>query len=474
MANYRKFIYASNSGGTLDGTAYATEAEKWAYIVTQASTANGKWYKTIIFREATNEIYNRGKAYGLSSADASRISALETWKINFDVASQILSGYSVAQENAPISASDDIKTAFGKVQKSINDIKTEIGQKAKANTAGQGEPSNAVSATGLYKAIEDGIVEAVARVVANADADFDTLKEVADWIKSDVTGAAKMQTQIATLVADANTNGSVAKAKADAQSYADDKVNALDLASNNANAVATDASGYVTTTLSQTNGLIRNESVTVVYGTFASGAQVVANNGIATVEGVKAYIDVAKGKAESSLQQLVFADVTIDYNYDGDLRNDVATQLVMNPIVIDEGATYEEVYNEETGEYEEVEGEHIYREDSFLLGGNSLYVDSYDTHDEDEPMYVEVAINGSYDFPEIYVTVTTATMADQENDYPTSGLAIASDVYNYFSTKISDLGADIRAELETTEKVVAMALKEHEDRITDIEDWVEW
>lgn len=126
MANYRKFIYASNSGGTLDGTAYATEAEKWAYIVTQASTANGKWYKTIIFREATNEIYNRGKAYGLSSADASRISALETWKINFDVASQILSGYSVAQENAPISASDDIKTAFGKVQKSINDIKTEI------------------------------------------------------------------------------------------------------------------------------------------------------------------------------------------------------------------------------------------------------------------------------------------------------------------------------------------------------------
>ena len=263
MANYRKFIYASNSGGTLDGTAYATEAEKWAYIVTQASTANGKWYKTIIFREATNEIYNRGKAYGLSSADASRISALETWKINFDVASQILSGYSVAQENAPISASDDIKTAFGKVQKSINDIKTEIGQKAKANTAGQGEPSNAVSATGLYKAIEEGIVEAVARVVANADADFDTLKEVADWIKSDVTGAAKMQTQIATLVADANTNGSVAKAKADAQSYADDKVNALDLASNNANAVATDASGYVTTTLSQTNGLIRNESVTV-------------------------------------------------------------------------------------------------------------------------------------------------------------------------------------------------------------------
>lgn len=32
----------------------------------------------------------------------------------------------------------------------------------------------------------------VAKVVAGADADFDSLKEVADWIKSDTTGAAKM------------------------------------------------------------------------------------------------------------------------------------------------------------------------------------------------------------------------------------------------------------------------------------------
>lgn len=227
MANYRKFIYVTNSGGTLDGKVFATEADKWAYIVTQASAPNGKWYKSIIFREATDGIYNRGKVYGLSVSDASRISALESWKINFDVASQILKGYSEAQVNTPISASDDIKTAFGKVQKSINDIKTEIGRKAEENTAQEGEPSNAVSATGLYKEIEDGIAETIARIVADADADFDTLKEVADWIKSDVTGAARMQTQIATLIADANTNGSVAKAKADAQTYADEKVGEL-------------------------------------------------------------------------------------------------------------------------------------------------------------------------------------------------------------------------------------------------------
>lgn len=41
--------------------------------------------------------------------------------------------------------------------------------------------------------------DAVAAVVAGADSDFDTLKEVADWIKSDTTGAAALQTDVAGL-----------------------------------------------------------------------------------------------------------------------------------------------------------------------------------------------------------------------------------------------------------------------------------
>ena len=41
--------------------------------------------------------------------------------------------------------------------------------------------------------------EAVAAVVAGADSDFDTLKEVADWIKNDKTGAAALQTDVAGL-----------------------------------------------------------------------------------------------------------------------------------------------------------------------------------------------------------------------------------------------------------------------------------
>ena len=51
---------------------------------------------------------------------------------------------------------------------------------------GEGEGS-------VKKAVADGI----AGVVANADADFDTLKEVADWIMTDGTNAAGLQTQVA-------------------------------------------------------------------------------------------------------------------------------------------------------------------------------------------------------------------------------------------------------------------------------------
>lgn len=39
----------------------------------------------------------------------------------------------------------------------------------------------------------------VAEIVANADADFDTLKEIADWILNDTTGAADMANDIASL-----------------------------------------------------------------------------------------------------------------------------------------------------------------------------------------------------------------------------------------------------------------------------------
>lgn len=60
----------------------------------------------------------------------------------------------------------------------------------------------AVATGGNTELIESLVTEEVTKVVAGADADFDTLKEVADWIKNDKTGAAKMQIDISTLKTD--------------------------------------------------------------------------------------------------------------------------------------------------------------------------------------------------------------------------------------------------------------------------------
>ena len=45
--------------------------------------------------------------------------------------------------------------------------------------------------------VKQAVAQGIASVVADAHEDFDTLKEVADWIMSDTTGAAAMQTQVA-------------------------------------------------------------------------------------------------------------------------------------------------------------------------------------------------------------------------------------------------------------------------------------
>lgn len=70
---------------------------------------------------------------------------------------------------------------------------------------GEGEGS-------VKKAVADGIAE----VVAGAHADFDTLKEVADWIQNDTIGATEMQNTIARLDGADTVEGSVKKQIKDA------------------------------------------------------------------------------------------------------------------------------------------------------------------------------------------------------------------------------------------------------------------
>ena len=66
--------------------------------------------------------------------------------------------------------------------------------------------------------------EEVAKIVAGADKDYDTLKEIADYIKSDKTGAAQMQADISTIKSDLNTADTGLKARVTA---AEGKIDAL-------------------------------------------------------------------------------------------------------------------------------------------------------------------------------------------------------------------------------------------------------
>lgn len=73
--------------------------------------------------------------------------------------------------------------------------------------------------------------EEVAKVVASADADFDTLKEIADWILSDTTGAAKMAADISRMDAILDGIGdTTAGEKATVVAYVEAAIAALNIA----------------------------------------------------------------------------------------------------------------------------------------------------------------------------------------------------------------------------------------------------
>lgn len=141
-----------------------------------------------------------------SAADAAQadVDALETLvgTIPATATATTVTGYAKELADAAQAAATYDDTALAaRVTANENAITT-------LNGSGEGSVS---------KAVADGI----ASVVASAPADFDTLKEVADWIANDTTGAAAMQNDIATLKGDATTTGSVAKAVKDAKDTID-------------------------------------------------------------------------------------------------------------------------------------------------------------------------------------------------------------------------------------------------------------
>ena len=139
-------------------------------------------------------------AEGTAAADA-------TSKVN--AAKEELNGTISGVEGRVKAIEDDYLTSADK--EAINGAASALEGRVKANEDaivvlnGEGEGS-----------VKKQVSDAIAGVVASAPEDFDTLKEVADWIASDTTGAAKMQADIARLDGADTVDGSVKKQIKDA------------------------------------------------------------------------------------------------------------------------------------------------------------------------------------------------------------------------------------------------------------------
>lgn len=81
---------------------------------------------------------------------------------------------------------------FGAATSAISGLETRV-------EANEGAIEVLNSGSEVEGSVAHTVAAEVAKVVANAPEDFDTLKEVADWIANDTTGAAAMQTDIAGL-----------------------------------------------------------------------------------------------------------------------------------------------------------------------------------------------------------------------------------------------------------------------------------
>ena len=218
------------------------------------------------------------RATSAESALGVRLTALESG--DNSVGKQI-----EALENKLVGDAVTLKT-FGAVEDKIDII----------NGTGEGS---------IHKAAAD----AVAKVVADAPESFDTLKEVADWIANDTTGAAKMQSDIAKLQGDKDVEGSVANS-------IDKAVNALDATVG----TTTVAEGkHVAVEVVQTDGKLTGLTVNendiasaATLGTVKSAqeANTALLEGIPTEKKVKGYVDeaVAAAKAAATTKVVKAAD----------------------------------------------------------------------------------------------------------------------------------------------------------------------
>lgn len=103
---------------------------------------------------------------------------------------------------------NDLLNGTNGVNSKIDALESEIGEEA----------TRTKPATGLYKYVDDEVAAEIAKILNGAPEDFDTLKEIADWIANSGSDAADVITK---LEGGENVEGSVANALKQAKEYTD-------------------------------------------------------------------------------------------------------------------------------------------------------------------------------------------------------------------------------------------------------------
>ena len=120
----------------------------------------------------------------------------------------------------------NVNTAAKDLGTRVTTLETTVGDK----DSGLVNKVNTLIGEDADKSVRVISAEEVAKVVADAPENFDTLREIADWIANDKTGAASMQTDIANLKTKVGADGD--EASATGSVYARIKKNAADIAGN--------------------------------------------------------------------------------------------------------------------------------------------------------------------------------------------------------------------------------------------------
>ena len=257
----------------------------------------------------------------INDADAKSIKSvkiegrtLKFYKVEEPIGEDVLPAYSITipetnltEVNKAIKAVKDVidkldgeDTVEGSVKAQIKALKTEIEGQITASEYDDTEVKRSIKANtdaiGILNGTGDGsvdkkVADAVASIVADAPAAYDTLKEISDWISTHTEDASTMNSSIQTNKTDianlAKLVGTLPEGEdaATIVAYIDKKVGAVDFSS----AIATAKSDAISEAKKYTDGLAKN------YATAEQGTKADTALQEADITDLKA--DVAANKA---------------------------------------------------------------------------------------------------------------------------------------------------------------------------------